>query len=324
MTSRKFFAVLAFLLCWSHADAQFFKNVDEWLRERQARQRYDTTYYFRPQERWLVRGRSFVSGQHSGMVVGTEKDVSLIDLDCGPQFRQSFGLGYRNVILDVGFNPFKNNRLLEISLAALGNRLGFNGNFSIAGGMSGRADINNEAVVIPVNTMAGLRGKLELCYAFNGGRFSMPAARIQTYVQRKSAGSLLALASAQIYGVTTLKDAPVELPVHNAITGLIGLGLGYGYNWVPSGHWLIHASLTETIGIFGDSRLGLVDEVVTFSEKVPVSATAGNLAVCYYFKKFYVGVSGSFDSLVHIAVGDAGLINGYSSYQGVFSAGVRF
>ncbi len=324
MKSRRILAVCLLFLCWSTADAQFFKGIDEWLRQRQARQPYDTTYIYRPQERWLVRERSFFDGQRIGMVARTGDDLSSLSVGSGLKFRQSFGFGYRNINLDIGFNPFKTNQTLALDVSTYGNRLCFTGYFGFLGGMSGLAEVNGTTVELPRETVGGMRGVLELCYSFNGSRFSMAAARAQSYRQLRSAGSLLALASAQFYGAAITESAPAELTLHNAISALLGLGLGYGYNWVPSEHWLIHLCLTETVGLLNYSMLTMGEQQVDFREKTPVLAGTAALAVCYYYKKFYFSASSRFENLLHLSVGDTDFFNGFTTSQAVLSAGIRF
>ncbi len=316
--------VAVLLLNWSTAGAQFFQNVDEWLKQRQAKQPYDTTYIFRPQERWMVRERSMFSGESMTLYARQEDTECSLKLGSGLQFRQSVGVGYRNVSLDIGFNPFKKRRTLDIDLSTYGNRLSFNGYCSLATGIEGTGKVNGTAIEIPLSAMGGTRGLLEFCYAFNGRRFSMPAAILQTYRQRKSAGSLLALASAQFYGVVATDSAPASLPLNNALTALLGLGLGYGYNWVPSEHWLIHLCLTETVGLLNESQLKLNGQEMNFTAKAPVLATNGNMAVYYYYNIFYVGVLARYTNRIHMAIGDADFFNGSTTSVAHLSAGIRF
>lgn len=86
-------------------------TVDSFLKKGQERQRTDTNYVFKPQEKWLLRTRSDVI--FSLLDFRNDHPSSGIDfsmnLNSKPQFRQHFGVGYRGIVLGVGINfPLKN------------------------------------------------------------------------------------------------------------------------------------------------------------------------------------------------------------------------
>lgn len=321
---KRLLSIIILVVCWSSAQAQFFRRIDDWLKANQEKQPYDTTYIFRPQERWLIRSRSQVNDESVLLSAQEGNDIYAFGLRSGTRFKQSFGVGYRNVSLDFGFVPFAKQKVLAFDMQVYGNRLSFTGGLSVFTGEDSPASVNEQKIIIPANTMSGLRGQLNLMYAFNGKRFSMPAARIQTYRQVRSAGSALAIVSAQFYGAFAMDDLPSDMPIRNGLTGLLGLGAGYGYNWVPSEHWLIHLCLTETVGLLNNTLLTINDRTLDFGFRSPVFVTDGSISVCYYLKKFYFGVSANTDFLVQFVSGDSTSINGAGASEARLTAGIRF
>ena len=99
---KPFLIICLMTLCWGTADAQFFQNVDDWLKRKQERQPYDTTYIYRPQERWLVRSRSLFSGESVSMFAKDGENVNTLSLKSGLQYKQTFGAGASHISLTAG------------------------------------------------------------------------------------------------------------------------------------------------------------------------------------------------------------------------------
>ena len=90
-------------------------------------------------------------------------------------------------------------------------------------------------------------------YTFNHRRFSFPAAFMQSYVQRQSAGSWLAGISYQGGSIKTtnkLKARNPNAPDVRIYVGHFGVGGGYGYNWVLGRRWLLHFSMLPTFVVY--------------------------------------------------------------------------
>ena len=90
-------------------------------------------------------------------------------------------------------------------------------------------------------------------YTFNHRRFSFPAAFMQSYVQRQSAGSWLAGISYQGGSIKTtnkLKARNPNAPDVRIYVGHFGVGGGYGSNWVLGRRWLLHFSMLPTFVVY--------------------------------------------------------------------------
>jgi len=99
-------------------------------------------------------------------------------------------------------------------------------------------------------------------YTFNHRRFSYPAAFTQSYIQRRSAGSWLAGISYQGGSIKTtdeLKLRNPESPDVRIYIGHLGIGGGYGYNWVLGKKWLLHFSLLPTFVVYNRNNMTVND-----------------------------------------------------------------
>ena len=92
-------------------------------------------------------------------------------------------------------------------------------------------------------------------YLFNGKRFSQAAAYSQSVIQKRSAGSLMLGAMFHHSSVDMAKDRNVMfIQLYDDIGKFsiqqIHLGVGYGYNWVPTRGLLVNAMAMPTISVF--------------------------------------------------------------------------
>ena len=95
-------------------------------------------------------------------------------------------------------------------------------------------------------------------YTFNHRRFSFPAAFTQSYIQRRSAGSWLAGISYQGGSIKTTDDLKARnpnAPETRIYVGHVGIGGGYGYNWVLGRRWLLHLSMLPTFVVYNRNNM---------------------------------------------------------------------
>ena len=324
MKPHRFISALLLILCAVPAKGQLLNDVDMLLKNNQARQVYDTTYIYRPQNRFLIRTQSIFSGESFALTCpdGNGGDY-FMKVGSQLQFKQTIGFGYRSIVLDAGFVPGKKSSI-ALDLKINGNRIGVSAGGSISYGMSGSASHDGITEPVPERGIIGLYSYLNAYYAFNGGRFSMPAATNQNYRQLRSAGSVLASFAAQFYGMAPDRKVIPDSPAKVIFTSLLGLGGGYGYNWVPNEHWLVHLSLTETVGILNDSRIYFSDSDLGFKEEVPVFVTAGNVAVLYYWGNWYFGLYSKADNLSFFGKKGISFSLNRTSSLANLTVGVRF
>ncbi|MBQ0022001.1 MAG: DUF4421 family protein [Prevotellaceae bacterium] len=91
-------------------------------------------------------------------------------------------------------------------------------------------------------------------YVFNSKHFAYSAARSASRIQKKSAGSFIALADFY-YSRAKFSERFIVGTDEKYRTAKLSLGGGYGYNWTPNaGKLLVHASFIPTVSLFSKSR----------------------------------------------------------------------
>ena len=123
-------------------------------------------------------------------------------------------------------------------------------------------------------------------YVFNSRRFSYPAAFTQSYIQRRSAGSLMLAASGQGQHATLDYTQKTDMKMTN-----IGLGMGYGYNYVPGEGWLLHLSALPTFIVYSKTSITFGDNWVPLSYHFPEVIITGREAVVRQWSKKFLGLS---------------------------------
>ena len=278
------------------------KSVDRFLLKRQQKQTTDTDYIFKPQEKWLFRTRSDVlfnllEFHTNNSAMGFDFGM---DLKAKPTFRQNFGVGYRGVVLGFGIAiPFK-KKDKEFSLKVYTNPAGGEITYGFTGSLAGKTNLGGQTYEVNPGAMPTHYIRVGGYYAFNGKKFSMPAAMNQSHIQRRSAGSPLVSANFRAtWGSYYLSSNHRIPPLFYNREFFFGVGGGYGYNWVPSEHWLLHISATETFGVVGTARIQseTLGSVRSFRMRFLPLLTAANTSVIYYYKRFYVGVFATADVL---------------------------
>ncbi len=307
------------------------KGVDAWLLKRQQRQKTDTDYIFKPQERWMVRTRgdvaqSFVSFGNS---LENKTDVFQLTLHTNPKYKQHFGFGYRGVVLGFGIGFSKKKSDKELSIKYYGNRFGVEATFGFLGSLTGKLKIPGYEASVAEGTLDCDYLHLGGYYAFRGDKFSMPAAMNQSFIQRKSAGSPLATAHFRMI-MFGFEEDKQSSSLFDTMSLFFGLGGGYGYNWVPSEHWLLHISATETLGFLGNTRLRTSlapgETFKAHGRFIPLF-TKGNVAALYYYKIFYGGIFGTVDNMFipsKLKGSDERYQISVTRIQGHITVGVRF
>jgi len=173
----------------------------------------------------------------------------------------SIGASYRGISAAVAINPAKMKGLYkdyEFNLNYYSSRLSLDFSYqrseTLAGDFTGdKGDLRLESgeALLKVLNIAGY-------YTFNHRRFSYPAAFTQSYIQRRSAGSWLAGISYQGGSIKTTDDLKARNPNAPDVRiyiGHVGIGGGYGYNWVPSRKWLLHLSILPTVVVYNRNNM---------------------------------------------------------------------
>ena len=237
------------------------ERMDSALAARYYKIPYDTNYVVRPQGRLTLKVRMNQTG-NSIHAKGTVNGLySKADLSTSHKTTFALAAIYRGIGVGFAVNPAKWKGIYkdyEFNLNYYSNRLSLDLSYqrseSLAGdikGDRGEQHLLDEELKMKVLNMVGY-------YAFNHRRFSFPAAFTQSYIQRRSAGSWLAGISYQGGSIETtdkLKERNPNAPDVRIYLGHIGIGGGYGYNWVLGKKWLLHFSMLPTFVVFNRNNM---------------------------------------------------------------------
>ena len=268
------------------------KNVDkaESLINRIARSKYDSTYVALPAHKWMtfVSGNGNYSKYHLRVPmpgIASEwgdmaeeyptlgnMDVYTYDMNLhsGTQ-SMSVGVAYRTLRLKYSFNISKGNDR-QISFESLGSRFGFMLDYRQTKKMKGDMydvvkgfetlfeDFDQpvgdiiKAGTSPIDekynnyTLLHLQGH----YIFNYRHFSYSAGRSGARIQKKSAGSPIALID--FYQSRAKFEQFIIGENERYKTWKLAIGGGYGYNWTPNaGKVLVHASVIPSVNLIRHS-----------------------------------------------------------------------
>ena len=236
-------------------------RLDSALAARYYRTPYDTNFVIRPEGKLTLKLRLNQTGNDfhaKGTVNGFYSEA---DLKTSHKTTMSIGASYRGISAAVAINPAKMKGLYkdyEFNLNYYSSRLSLDFSYqrseTLAGDFTGdRGDLRLESgeALLKVLNIAGY-------YTFNHRRFSYPAAFTQSYIQRRSAGSWLAGISYQGGSIKTTDDLKARNPNAPDVRiylGHVGIGGGYGYNWVPSRKWLLHLSVLPTVVVYNRNNM---------------------------------------------------------------------
>ena len=143
-----------------------------------------------------------------------------------------------------------------------------------------------DRIVLPDGTLKVKTLNVNAFYVFNSRRFSYPAAFTQSYIQRRSAGSILLAASGQGQHATLDYTQKTDMKMTN-----IGLGMGYGYNFVPGEGWLLHISALPTFIVYSNTSMNFGDNRVPLSYHFPEVIITGRGAVVRQWRNKFLGMS---------------------------------
>ena len=283
------------LCCQSLTAQNLIHRVDSFLSARYYREGvFDTTYITRPKTRWTLITRLNFSGM----------DIESKGYDQGRRFKSvmranrkttiSLGASYLGVALSLSLNPAQlagKYHDFEINFKSYGRRFGFDVSYTDAKNFEGWYDADGlPRYTLPDGTLAVKTLNANAFYIFNHRRFSYPAAFSHNYIQRRSAGSFLLAASFQWQHAFHDWDQDTKLRMTN-----IGLGAGYGYNFVPHRGWLLHLSVLPTFILYSHTSMTFDEDRIPLHYHFPEVIITSRGAVVRQWTKTYAGISMRFN-----------------------------
>jgi len=265
-------------------------QLDSLLTQRYQHADIDTDYVIRPATKWMLKGRFNFSGttmKSQGTLKGQHFET---ELNADYKSTVSLGVGYLGLSLNVSLNPKKllgRYSDFEMNFSSYGRRMGFDFSYHEAHTFTGWHEMdaaNRIELSGDVLTLKTLN--LSAYYCFNHRKFSYPAAFSQSYIQRRSAGSFLLALSGQAQRGVAKSDPAFTLKMTN-----VGIGGGYGYNYVPGKGWLLHISALPTLIVYTDRSIDYDGTDVPLDYHFPEVIITGRAAVIKQLGNTFIGLT---------------------------------
>lgn len=236
-------------------------RMDSVLAARYYRTPYDTNYVVRPEGRLTLKVRMNQTGNSfhaKGTIDGIHEKA---DLKTGHKTTFSLAAIYRGIGVGVAINPAKWKGVYkdyEFNLNYYSSRLSLDFSYQRSESLAGDVNRGDHQSRLEKGDLTLKVANVAAYYTFNHRRFSFPAAFTQSYIQRRSAGSWLAGISYQGGSIKTndaLKERNPNAPDVRIYVGHVGIGGGYGYNWVLGRKWLLHFSMLPTFVVYNRNNM---------------------------------------------------------------------
>lgn len=264
------------------------------MRDSRARSRIDTSYLERTPQRLRFKLTLNASGSDID-TRGTGADGKFrTEMKAQNKYTVSLSASYRGLSLSVAMNPAHlagEKKDYELNMNAYGNKFGADVIFHSAKTFEGSMHTSRGDIDIPAGMISQDMLTLNAYYAFNGRRFSYPAAFSQSWMQKRSCGSLM-LGASFMGGVLRARHEDVIGNPESRLGILcVGLGVGYGYNLVLRHGWLIHLSALPEIVVYSRSRLTTGDSRTKMPYRFPNIIAVGRMAVVRHFGRYFAGIT---------------------------------
>lgn len=266
------------------------------LRDSNSIRRTDTFYIQRLPNRLRIKINTNFSGEKFD-IVSTEDNIrSEVNLTSRRSTSISLNLSYRGLGVAFSFRPFKGSgqKNLEFNVNAYGNRLGADFLYMKQNTYSGslyNSDLD-ESSEISNGMLLHETISANFYYVFNSRRFSYPAAFSQSWIQKKSSGSIIAGLSYQWSRFGT-EDKGIEADIDNGTIKhqYLGIGAGYGYNLILFKNWLFHLSLLPECLVYAHGTASNNTKNQRMSYRFPDFYLVSRFAVVHHFRHFFTGLS---------------------------------
>ena len=296
--------ILLVLCCVTDtAAAQFWHRLDSVLTVRQMRVTTDTAYVRRPNQKWIAKVRYNGFGNNV-FINSRSSEGEMIKLDMRSALRTSIALSgsYKGLGLTLSFAPrrlFHKTSDQEYDISYYSNWWGADVSITNISNFDAEMDVEGQRSQINLENTRFIGMSVNTYYVFNGRKFSYPAAFNNTWIQKRSAGSIIAAAtfySGQLSN-DMKKTIPDLLDQQSISMKHIAIGGGYAYNYVTRYHWLLHMSAQPTFMIWKNYTLEIEKDPETgeaVRRRLPMQNAQlyalGRVGAIYSRGHYYIGI----------------------------------
>lgn len=262
------------------------------MRDSRARSSIDSAYLERVPQRLRFKLTLNVSGSDIDTRGVNDDGKFTTEMKAQNKYTVSLSASYRGLSLSVALNPAHlagKKKDYELNMNAYGNKLGADVIFHSAKTFEGNVHTQRGDISIPAGLISQNMLTLNAYYAFNGRRFSYPAVFSQSWMQKRSCGSLMLGASFMGGVLKARHDDVIGNPESRLSILCVGLGAGYGYNLVLRHGWLIHLSALPELVVYSRSRLTTGGSRTRMPYRFPNIIAVGRIAVIRHFGRYFAG-----------------------------------
>ncbi|MBO7458019.1 MAG: DUF4421 family protein [Paludibacteraceae bacterium] len=232
-------------------------RVSEWI-DHYVMKDLDTAYIGLPEHSWRIAYTNGMVGVNSTLTSYSETPVIgntgiMLLNKTTPSVDLGFNVGFRG--FGFGYSWDAINAYAQRLSFSLGSKsIGIDFAIQTSKNIATQVFIGTAEWKVPNNNVVITNANLNVWYALNSAHYSHQAAVKQSYIQKKTAGSLLlhvAYMSSQVALSDTMKIPDAKRPLLPSLmnglsairTRQIAAGIGYGINYTPNnGKVILHAS----------------------------------------------------------------------------------
>ncbi len=222
---------------------------------RERGERFDTAYIARLPERWMFKLSTSTSlASISGKTLTDSTEMSF-DASSSNLQSVAFSIGYRGFSAGYSFVVANGKKDNEFVFNYYGNRFGADFLYRYSRSFDGVFKYTDQSAAeheaqLPEGNVRSERIGADAYYVFRSSRFSYPAAFSHSYIQRQSAGSVIAGVS---FSWLSLSSQLTDTVSATAKISSLYIGAGYARNFRGS-NWLFHASAMPLFSVIAHDR----------------------------------------------------------------------
>lgn len=232
---------------------------------------------------------------------GSEGDASMRNfksrITSENMINSSINVGYKGIALGYTFDPFGDKSGdTRFMLSLYGNFLGIDFLYNKIKSFSGYSEFSGIRYDIPYGVPEMKIFNINSYIVFNHKHFSYPSGVCQSYIQKRSSGSLIGGVTFS-RNRTNVADMGFGVPDLNIDSRLVAVGAGYAYTYVPAKDIQISLMLMPKFVVYNSSWLNLAGKRDVWSIFKRAEMTHSySFAAVKWFKKFYCAITALGDS----------------------------
>lgn len=285
---------------------KILRRVDRRMYRQQHRTKVDSAYIAIPEERWTIKTTSNLNWNGLGINHFADGEGYGSWVQSSPKFSQGISVAWRWLEIGASINPawffpsLKNDDQ-SYSISVFGNKFGLTATMRYANTYKGIIWTlpDSTSVSIPLGKTSDLSGDFDAYYAFNGDKFSFPAAFSMMQIQKRSAGSVILSLSVRngrtIFDGVTYQDTE-QMKLYS---NMLAVGAGYGHNFVTPHHWLFHVSTMGNLTLLSYNKVVTSTENYRLKQTFPDWITSFQLAALHWKDKWFYGANLTIRSAIY-------------------------